>query len=164
MWAAFTILSFQFSYFESQSWTFRHPDFHADRRDALENIKRKVPAQRKSAAANPPPSIPSHHNSSLSYGGQPLSSSSSYPLSGGDGHLHHHRSESPSSGASHSYLKSEIQRLKDEGDDLRGRIRNLERNYENVLVEMVGFQRGMAQQDGLMQSLIAYFLGSESGE
>ncbi|GJE98935.1 HSF-type DNA-binding-domain-containing protein [Phanerochaete sordida] len=30
------------------SWTFRHPDFHADRRDALENIKRKVPAARKS--------------------------------------------------------------------------------------------------------------------
>ncbi|TFK18869.1 hypothetical protein FA15DRAFT_234557 [Coprinopsis marcescibilis] len=33
--------------FGEQSWTFRHPDFHADRRDALENIKRKVPAQRK---------------------------------------------------------------------------------------------------------------------
>lgn len=33
-----------------------------------------------------------------------------------------------------------------------------------MLVEMVGFQRGMAQQDGVMQSLIAYFLGSESGK
>ncbi|KAG5725534.1 hypothetical protein E4T56_gene19935, partial [Termitomyces sp. T112] len=33
--------------FGEQSWTFRHPDFHADRREALENIKRKVPAQRK---------------------------------------------------------------------------------------------------------------------
>ena len=31
-----------------QSWTFRHPDFQADRREALENIKRKVPAARKS--------------------------------------------------------------------------------------------------------------------
>jgi osomolarity two-component system response regulator SKN7 len=61
-------------------------------------------------------------------------------------------------------LTAEIQRLKDEGEDLRGRIRVLERNYENVLVEMLGFQRGMAQQDGLMQSLIAYFLGSENGE
>ena len=54
--------------------------------------------------------------------------------------------------------------MKDEGEYLRERIRVLERNYENVLVEMVRFQRGMAQQDGLMQSLIAYFLGSEDGE
>lgn len=61
-------------------------------------------------------------------------------------------------------LQHEIRRLKEEGDDLRGRLRNLERNYENVLVEMVGFQRGMAQQDGLMQSLISYFLGNESGK
>jgi osomolarity two-component system response regulator SKN7 len=34
------------------SWTFRHPDFHADRRDALENIKRKVPTQRKSMTSS----------------------------------------------------------------------------------------------------------------
>lgn len=31
----------------SQSWLFRHPDFHADRLEALENIKRKVPGSRK---------------------------------------------------------------------------------------------------------------------
>jgi len=43
-------------------------------------------------------------------------------------------------------------------------MKSLERHYENVLVEMVGFQRSMAQQDGVMQSLIAYFLGSESGK
>ena len=30
-----------------QAWTFKHPDFNAKRRDALENIKRKVPSQRK---------------------------------------------------------------------------------------------------------------------
>ncbi|KAJ3997345.1 hypothetical protein F5050DRAFT_1569628 [Lentinula boryana] len=37
--------------FGEHSWTFRHPNFHADRRDALENIKRKVPASRKSQGA-----------------------------------------------------------------------------------------------------------------
>lgn len=57
-----------------------------------------------------------------------------------------------------------MRRLKDDNEDLKGRLRSLERNYENVLVEMVGFQRGMAQQDGVMQNLIAYFLGSESGK
>ncbi|KAI0027777.1 HSF-type DNA-binding-domain-containing protein, partial [Vararia minispora EC-137] len=38
--------------FGEHSWTFRHPDFHADRRDALENIKRKVPAARKSGGGS----------------------------------------------------------------------------------------------------------------
>lgn len=61
-------------------------------------------------------------------------------------------------------LQLEVRRLKEEGDDLRTRIRTLERSYESVLVEMVGFQRGMAQQDGLMQSLLSYFLGSENGK
>ncbi|KXN87180.1 Transcription factor prr1 [Leucoagaricus sp. SymC.cos] len=101
------------SQFGEHSWTFRHPDFHADRRDALENIKRKVPAQRKAAQID--------------------------------------------------QLQFEVRRLKEEGDDLRVRLRTLERNYENVLVEMVGFQRGIAQQDNLMQSLISCFLGNENG-
>ncbi|KAG1849266.1 HSF-type DNA-binding-domain-containing protein [Suillus subalutaceus] len=86
--------------FGEHSWTFRHPDFHADRRDALENIKRKVPAARKS--------LPSSSNGVV-------------------------RAEE--------------------------RIRVLERQYGDVLVEMVNFQKGMAQQDGLMQGLIQYFLG-----
>ncbi|THU78859.1 hypothetical protein K435DRAFT_699213 [Dendrothele bispora CBS 962.96] len=29
--------------FGERSWTFCHPNFHADRREALENIKCKVP-------------------------------------------------------------------------------------------------------------------------
>ncbi|KAF8121711.1 HSF-type DNA-binding-domain-containing protein [Boletus edulis] len=42
--------------FGEHSWTFRHPDFHIDRRDALENIKRKVPT-RKPAPNNVPSSL-----------------------------------------------------------------------------------------------------------
>ena len=61
-------------------------------------------------------------------------------------------------------LHAEIQRLREEGNNLRGRVRSLEHNYEKVLVEMVAFQRGMAQQDGLMQNMISYFLGNQSGE
>ena len=44
-----------------------------------------------------------------------------------------------------------------------GRMRGLEKNYESVLVELVGFQRGVAQQDGVMKSLIRCYLG-EDGE
>jgi osomolarity two-component system response regulator SKN7 len=43
-------------------------------------------------------------------------------------------------------------------------IRHLENNYQNVLTEMVNFQRNMAQQDGLMQNLISYFLQMENGQ
>lgn len=45
-----------------RSWTFRHPDFHAGRREALENIKRKVPAARKLTGASPPPSTSDNIN------------------------------------------------------------------------------------------------------
>ncbi|KAG1840161.1 hypothetical protein F4604DRAFT_1940268 [Suillus subluteus] len=38
----------EFTKFGEHSLIFGHPDFHADRRDTLENIKRKVPAARKS--------------------------------------------------------------------------------------------------------------------
>ncbi|KAL1761223.1 HSF-type DNA-binding-domain-containing protein [Schizophyllum commune] len=98
------------------SWTFRHPDFHADRRDALENIKRKVPAQRKNTA---PPAPQTH-------------------------------------------MQSQVSRMEREKEDMQARMRTLERNYQDVLVELVGFQRGMAQQDGLMQNLLQYVLRNDS--
>jgi len=166
-----------------QSWTFRHPDFHADQCDALKNIKRKVPAQRKTAFAaatlataaaqqtaretTSPDSLPSSisnsntdtscppyasnfHSRSGSQSYQPLSSNPSdgsyHAAAGGAGR------RSPS--LTQAHLTAEIQRLNDEGEDLRGRIQVLETNYEK-------FQQGMAQQDGLMQSLIASFLRSE---
>lgn len=138
-----------------QSWTFRHPDFHADRRDALENIKRKVPAQRKSLASQQAVSAAQGGNPLLPPGAAPYPPTGVSAVGGPAGYL------SPAAAAE---LQHEIRRLKDDNEDLKGRLRNLERNYESVLVEMVGFQRGMAQQDGVMQSLIAYFLGSESGK
>ncbi|RXW23797.1 hypothetical protein EST38_g2042 [Candolleomyces aberdarensis] len=141
--------------FGEHSWTFRHPDFHADRRDALENIKRKVPAQRKSLASQQAVVAAQGGNPLLAPGAAPYPPTGVSAVGGGAGYL------SPTASAE---LQHEIRRLKDDNEDLKGRLRSLERNYESVLVEMVGFQRGMAQQDGVMQSLIAYFLGSESGK
>lgn len=108
----------------SQSWTFRHPDFHVDRRDALENIKRKVPAARKSAAHTSSPSPPS---------------------------------------ASVDALQARLEQMSRDQEELVAHVRNLESNYQSVLNEMVNFQRNMAQQDGLMQNLIQYFLQLENG-
>ncbi|RPD56428.1 hypothetical protein L227DRAFT_508493 [Lentinus tigrinus ALCF2SS1-6] len=113
--------------FGEHSWTFRHPDFHADRRDALENIKRKVPAARKSTGrgANSP---------------------------------------SPSSSATVDALQAQLDRMVRDQEEMAAHIRSLETNYQNVLSEMVNFQRNMAQQDGLMQNLIQYFLQLENGK
>ncbi|KAF8470424.1 HSF-type DNA-binding-domain-containing protein [Russula ochroleuca] len=117
------------SQFGEHSWTFRHPDFRADRRDALENIKRKVPAARKSLPTRGP----------------------------------HGESPSPSS-VTIEALQAQVERLVQTQDDMSAHIRNLESNYQNVLTEMVNFQRNMAQQDGLMQNLISYFLQMENGK
>lgn len=64
---------------------------------------------------------------------------------------------SPSPGASSTSvdaLQGQLERLARQQDEMTAHIRNLESNYQNVLNEMVNFQRNMAQQDGLMQNLI----------
>ncbi|KAG5644412.1 hypothetical protein DXG03_008579 [Asterophora parasitica] len=82
----------EMSQFGEQSWTFRHPDFHADHRESLENIKRKVPAARKNTAS------------------ASVAPSNSAPASGHrsrrHSHSRHHRSRSPSYPYSHSHSRS----------------------------------------------------------
>ena len=118
-----------------QSWTFRHPDFHADRRDALENIKRKVPAARKNSTRNvnsPAPSVvatpPVEYVRTL------------------------------------ESLQGQVDHLTRSHDETVARLRSVEGSYQNVLSELVNFQRNMAQQDGVMQNLIQYFLNIENGK
>jgi osomolarity two-component system, response regulator SKN7 len=60
-------------------------------------------------------------------------------------------------------LQHQVDRLNQAHDDMSAHVRSLERSYQDVLVEMVNFQRNMAQQDNLMQNLIQYFLNSETG-
>ncbi|KAJ7253384.1 HSF-type DNA-binding-domain-containing protein [Mycena haematopus] len=146
--------------FGEHSWTFRHPDFHADRRDALENIKRKVPAQRKSTggAAAALPLTPA-----LSY-----PAATSYPQSAASGSFSSGPYDSQASKiesmhAQMASLQAQLTSLSAAHEDVLSHVRNLERSYQEVLVEMVGFQRGMAQQDGLMQNLIQYFLRENNG-
>ncbi|KAI5122201.1 hypothetical protein M0805_002690 [Coniferiporia weirii] len=123
------------SQFGEHSWTFKHPDFQIDRRDALENIKRKVPAQRKS--------------------GVNLRGSAGSP------------GASPADGVDNvvvQSLQAQVEQLSQAHDEMAQHIRHLESNYQSVLGEMVNFQRNMAQQDGLMQNLIQYFLQLENAK
>ncbi|KAG2030082.1 HSF-type DNA-binding-domain-containing protein, partial [Suillus americanus] len=122
--------------FGEHSWTFRHPDFHADRRDALENIKRKVPAARKSF----PSSSNGGHNGDkgASSGGYVPGETSTTELAAVQSYI--------------GVLQNSYQSLAEE------QIRVLERQYGDVLVEMDNFQKEMAQQDALMQGWIQYLL------
>ena len=72
-------------------------------------------------------------------------------------------SPSPSSSATVEALQAQIDRMSRDQEEMAQHIRSLETNYQNVLSEMVNFQRNMAQQDGLMQNLIQYFLQLENG-
>ncbi|KAJ6502966.1 HSF-type DNA-binding-domain-containing protein [Mycena vulgaris] len=133
--------------FGEHSWTFKHPDFHADRRDALENIKRKGVVQRNStSSAGAPPSLPLPTPSSSSAYPPPTA----YPQS----------KDSPE--AQISSLQTQLTSLGAAHDDVLSHVRSLERSYQAVLIEMVNFQRGMAQQDGLLQ-IIQHSLPENNG-
>ncbi|KAJ3746329.1 response regulator receiver protein [Lentinula detonsa] len=128
--------------FGEHSWTFRHPNFHADRRDALENIKRKVPASRKSQGAQ---------NAASTTRPMGSSGSSGMPLA------------IDRLTASHDELSSHIRSLE------RNIGINASRHSKlavQVLIEVVRFQQNMAQQDSVMQGLIDWVLhgGGTGGE
>ncbi|KAJ3799624.1 HSF-type DNA-binding-domain-containing protein [Lentinula aff. detonsa] len=128
--------------FGEHSWTFRHPNFHADRRDALENIKRKVPASRKSQGAQ---------NAASTTRPMGSSGSSGMPLA------KYHTQQ----------LQSQVDRLTASHDELSSHIRSLERNIGSLERNLVvRFQQNMAQQDSVMQGLIDWVLhgGGTGGE
>ncbi|KAJ7618883.1 HSF-type DNA-binding-domain-containing protein [Mycena polygramma] len=112
-----------------EHWTYRHPEFHTNGRDALENIKRKAPGQRaRNFGTSPPPS----------------------PLDSPCNALASMQNELSSLGAAHEQVLCHV--------------RDLERNYRDVLVEMLCFQRCMAQQDGIMQNLMRYLRDNDVGQ
>jgi len=187
--------------FGEHSWTFRHPDFHADRRDALENIKRKVPTQRKSlpssslrpTSGSPGPgdrsgggplsdvdSLGTHVSSLESHTSQLQSHMSQLQSQSGtltshvtsleshtsqmQSHLSSLQSHSSQVQSHMAQLQSQVGTLQAQNEVLRGQVGALEGKYQDVLGEMVNFQRSMAQQDGVMQGMIQYFLGIEGGE
>ncbi|KAF8889907.1 HSF-type DNA-binding-domain-containing protein, partial [Infundibulicybe gibba] len=176
--------------FGEHSWTFRHPDFHAERRDALENIKRKVPAQRLKASSSQPSSSSHHHTHQSPSTTRPLSPSPPYAHQAIEQHtsllqshtsqLQHHGSllqnhstqlqtlslsvQSLPPSQHDAQLQTQVRRLSQENKDLSNRLADLERKYDEVLGEMVNWQRGMAQQDSLMQSLVGWVVGGQQGQ
>lgn len=132
-----------------QSWTFHHPDFQRSNREALENIKRKVPAQKKGPR-------PSAVTGTSGTAGPPS------PQDGG-GPPPPIIDRGEPNGASTAAMQAQIDQLLRAQEDMGARLATAERNYQNLLIEMVAFQKGMAAQDSLMQSLITQFIQQESG-
>ncbi|EEB92942.1 hypothetical protein MPER_08472, partial [Moniliophthora perniciosa FA553] len=65
--------------------------------------------------------------------------------------------------ASQEEMSSHIRSLERNIGGLERNLGGLERNYHEVLLEMVGFQRNMAQQDSVMQGLIEWVLRGGGG-
>ncbi|KDR77879.1 hypothetical protein GALMADRAFT_118766 [Galerina marginata CBS 339.88] len=147
------------------SWTFRHPDFHAHRRDGLENIKRKAPSHTTRRAVSSDSLLAPGNPSSFSapHGSRQSLNSNSASLESNPNYFRRPRNRSLSPSPAHTHLIEELKCLNDDGEDMKARIRRLEREYEGVLVEVDGFRRGMKQREALMQSLITYFLTNERG-
>ncbi|KAG7094842.1 hypothetical protein E1B28_005651 [Marasmius oreades] len=158
--------------FGEHAWTFRHPDFHADRREALENIKRKVPTSRKSTGTSSVATTRPLADGQSRAGGSGSRSGSPGP-SGYYGQGQGHYSDSYQINtlqtqidrltASHEELSSHIRSLERNIGGLERNLGGLERNYHEVLVEMVGFQRNMSQQDTVMQGLVEWVLRTGPG-
>ena len=101
----------------------------------MENIKRKVPAARKNSTRN-------------------VNSPAPTPIANPP--VEYVRTLES--------LQGQVDHLTRSHDEMAGRLRSVEANYQNVLSELVNFQRNMAQQDGVMQNLIQYFLNIENGK
>ncbi|KAJ7753078.1 winged helix DNA-binding domain-containing protein [Mycena maculata] len=119
--------------FGEHSWTFRHPDFRADRRNALKNIKRKGPTPRKSTFFVAPYEVELQNARLDSLEAQ---------ITSMDGQI-------ASLDAAHGNTLTDIQRLA--------------AGYQDTLVEMVGVQRSMEQQHLLLQNLVRYCLSENNG-
>ncbi|KAJ7482228.1 hypothetical protein B0H11DRAFT_2280069 [Mycena galericulata] len=122
----------------ARHWTFQHPDFHADRRYALDDIKRKAPVQRNA---------PSKTSGSM---------------------------ESPPNAniellrAEVAFMRSQLASLGTVVGEALSHVRTLQHSHQKVLVEMMAFQRGVAQQDRLLTDIIqrhsrANYDGSTAG-
>ncbi|KAJ7485771.1 hypothetical protein FB451DRAFT_1432654, partial [Mycena latifolia] len=118
---------------DEQSWVFRHPDFHAGRPGALKNMKRKVSRNSILRAAAPPlaPYAATY---------TPVDSETIRSLP-----------------AQLSFLHGQLKSRSAAEEDVLSYVRNLEGSYKEVLGEMVGFRRCLAQLDGFVHALLPSF-------
>ena len=99
------------------AWEFKHPDFRINDIEALENIKRKGPTGKKTAAGSTTPSAKAESSNN---GAQAACNHNYTQLS-----------------ASNNYLKEQVENLKKENNSLHQEVNLLDRKYKTVVENIV---------------------------
>ncbi|EJU00813.1 hypothetical protein DACRYDRAFT_23137 [Dacryopinax primogenitus] len=156
------------------SWTFQHPDFRADRRDMLENIKRKVPAAKKARPSTPTvaPSPPatngtSAHGANGVHPASPVaanvpSSSTATPPNGSvipasvSSQLAQHSSHISQHSSAISILQNQVVELTRNLEGAQRQISELTSLYQRNLDELISVRQALAEQDSVVGGIMGY--------
>ncbi|KDR84350.1 hypothetical protein GALMADRAFT_133674 [Galerina marginata CBS 339.88] len=137
--------------------TFYHQDFHGDRRDDLQKIKRKPESTKDSWSDTSSGSLPSEKCLSNAGSSSYTSSSDSRPYG-----LSSDSEVGETFSLSHSYtppsrasMKITVDHLREEKEDLQGRILHLEMDHEKMGAQMAAMGRDVAQQHGQLLVLLS---------
>ncbi|CAG8621848.1 10948_t:CDS:2, partial [Dentiscutata erythropus] len=128
--------------YSEQAWEFQHPKFQLNRRDLLEDIKRKVPTPRNR---------PTQKDKNKSDEQQVTDESS--PDDGTSGCSTAGNSVAPAPQSIHQDLHSQVENLTELHADLTGQVSALSRNCGSILEEIITFRRNLAAQDALLSNL-----------
>ncbi|BGP38228.1 kinase-regulated stress-responsive transcription factor skn7 [Rhodotorula kratochvilovae] len=141
------------------TWEFRHPNFGANMKDSLENIKRKAPAAKKAQQAAQ--AARGRHPPSAGGNGaaiDPALAGPSGAVHGAHGGAH----GAPGGGGGDAGLQAQLNELARTQVAMQQHMTNLSQDYQAVIGEMMNFQRNMVAQDQLMQNLIQYLVSLEA--
>ncbi|KDR77284.1 hypothetical protein GALMADRAFT_439138 [Galerina marginata CBS 339.88] len=125
---------------------FRHPDFHADRPEDLQNIKRKL--------TNMKPWTSSLLSNDAYYAPGASSPPPYMTASNSDSDQRHSRTHNVTPPlALRASMNTEIEQIREESESLRARVRNLEEGYETMRTGLQGMKRAIALHAAQMQGL-----------
>ncbi|KAF0441650.1 kinase-regulated stress-responsive transcription factor skn7 [Gigaspora margarita] len=128
--------------YSEQAWEFQHPKFQLNRRDLLEDIKRKVPTPRNRPTQKDKNKTDDHQ----------ITDESS-PDDGTSGCSTAGNSVAPAPQSIHQDLHSQVENLTELHADLTGQVSALSRNCGSILDEIITFRRNLAAQDALLSNL-----------
>ncbi|CAG8531965.1 6516_t:CDS:2 [Acaulospora colombiana] len=120
-----------------QAWEFQHPKFQLNRRDLLEEIKRKIPTPRNRTKTDEQPTDDSSLDDGTS-NAESITIFNSLPALLDNGNQD---------------LRSQVEHLTVLHTDLAGQMNVLSNNCGTILEEIVTFRRNLAAQDILLNNL-----------
>ncbi|KAI8084418.1 uncharacterized protein B0P05DRAFT_535490 [Gilbertella persicaria] len=133
-----------------QAWEFQHPNFKYNRRELLEEIKRKPTGKSAQAAS-------SAQAQTAAPATNPSASTSASTIMTG-----HPRSTLVGAGATEELkaltntLQKEINSLKDTQKKMTDKIKGFDKKYSVVLESIQGFRKNMEEQDTVMREIVAF--------